>query len=1140
LVSRSEYQGGERKFRRIDADGDGYLGEAEFEARWSATGQARERAGGPGGAPTPVAQRAALSPLFTPPPRTIRDIEEILAAPLKHRPERLTRLLEMATAPMPGFSRIVVSPKGLTASQVILRLDKDGDRRVSASELGRSARRFEQWDSDHDGSLGAAELEAAWLSRPGHGYEPESSAKGLRHMERALFLSGRGEARWGLGQLMAALEDARAAVAHLERSPNATAHEHNQIRGQLARMESRVGSYTVALEQRARAHEISATVRSYRWLVRSHALLGDIETAQRLMAEGLAEIRRRRHTRRALDEKQSRVYGNSMRIGVLHATGRWAEAEPLIREKLEITTEKGWPRQGMKPMGFASLAEQVQNLLQQDRLLEAELVARRTLVAIIRKIGRDSINCSAWLGVLARVLMAQGRAVEAETLLGAAVQIDQRIGVPSDSVRIGRLSFDLGVVAALRGDWADAAERFIGTRDALGANRPLFDVWITHNADVPVAFAKSGRIAEAYAILSEGYARDRELLGPEHYRTAEKQAALAMTLAAQGEERAALVAYREAMPLLISAWGTPRDELGTETAREQRLAVLLEDYLRLLERTRSSTPDDADALVAEMFTNASVMQSRAVQSDVIASATRATGLDPELAALVRREQDHAKRVDAALGALANVLNAPPGDIDKRRARELRRRIEALRTQHGALAEEIARRFPAYTELVRPRPPSVARVRALLRPGEALVATYVVEDRTYAWAIPRSGKVAFAAASLGATQMAAVVERLRSALDPQAGELQYIPVFEVDTSYQLYAQLLQPLTQGWRSAHTLLVVSHGPLGQLPLSLLVTEPGSVVASEQLPFAGYRKVPWLARSHAIAVLPSVASLAAMRMHRAPSAARRPYLGIGDPIFSVQQLGAVATAGELASRGVAVAATLPVSLRLGPATRGYARAGLDALQRLPETGEEVREIAAALNADPSRDVLTGARATEAALMSLDLHDYKVIVFATHGLVPGDLDGLSQPALAMTSPQVAGTRGDGLLTMAEIMALRLDADWVVLSACNTAAADGAGAEAFSGLGRAFFYAGARAMLLSNWPVESLSARRLTTDLFRRQREAPGLGRAQALRQAMLALIDGPGYLDAASGREAFSYAHPIFWAPFSVVGDGGAAGVVR
>ena len=80
-------------------------------------------------------------------------------------------------------------------------------------------------------------------------------------------------------------------------------------------------------------------------------------------------------------------------------------------------------------------------------------------------------------------------------------------------------------------------------------------------------------------------------------------------------------------------------------------------------------------------------------------------------------------------------------------------------------------------------------------------------------------------------------------------------------------------------------------------------------------------------------------------------------------------------------------------------------------------------------------------------------------------------------------------------------------------------------------------MLLSNWPVESLSARRLTTDLFRRQREAPGLGRAQALRQAMLALIDGPGYLDAASGREAFSYAHPIFWAPFSVVGDGGAAG---
>ena len=138
-------------------------------------------------------------------------------------------------------------------------------------------------------------------------------------------------------------------------------------------------------------------------------------------------------------------------------------------------------------------------------------------------------------------------------------------------------------------------------------------------------------------------------------------------------------------------------------------------------------------------------------------------------------------------------------------------------------------------------------------------------------------------------------------------------------------------------------------------------------------------------------------------------------------------------------------------------------------------------MDADLTRDLFTGARATEQALKTLDLYGYKVLAFATHGLVPGDLDGLRQPALALTSPAIGNTEGDGLLTMGEILELRLDADWVVLSACNTGASDGAGAEAFSGLGRAFFYAGTRPILLSNWPVETTSARELTSDLFRRQ-----------------------------------------------------------
>jgi len=168
----------------------------------------------------------------------------------------------------------------------------------------------------------------------------------------------------------------------------------------------------------------------------------------------------------------------------------------------------------------------------------------------------------------------------------------------------------------------------------------------------------------------------------------------------------------------------------------------------------------------------------------------------------------------------------------------------------------------------------------------------------------------------------------------------------------------------------------------------------------------------------------------------------------------------------------------------------------------------------------------------SSDLSDVRVIAFATHGLVPGDLNGLTQPALAMSSPQVTQDGGDGLLTMGEILELQLDADWVVLSACNTGAADGEGAEAVSGLGRAFFYAGTRALLASNWPVYSEATRDLTTNLFQLQKRH-GPARAEALRRAMVSLIDGPGYRGA-DGRTVFSYAHPIFWAPFSLIGDGG------
>jgi len=223
---------------------------------------------------------------------------------------------------------------------------------------------------------------------------------------------------------------------------------------------------------------------------------------------------------------------------------------------------------------------------------------------------------------------------------------------------------------------------------------------------------------------------------------------------------------------------------------------------------------------------------------------------------------------------------------------------------------------------------------------------------------------------------------------------------------------------------------------------------------------------------------------------------------------------------------------LRSAPQTRGLQQAGLAQLPRLADTATEVRSMARALGSDLAQNLFLEAKASEDAVKAVDLTKYRVVTFATHGLVPGDLDGLVQPALALSSPNVTGGKEDGLLTMGEILGLRMDADWVILSACNTASGDGAGAEAVSGLGRAFFYAGTRALLVSNWPVQSDSAMELTTGIFSRQAAEPTLSRSQALRQSMLDLIERSGFTDP-QGKMLFSYAHPIFWAPFTLMGDG-------
>jgi CHAT domain-containing protein len=203
--------------------------------------------------------------------------------------------------------------------------------------------------------------------------------------------------------------------------------------------------------------------------------------------------------------------------------------------------------------------------------------------------------------------------------------------------------------------------------------------------------------------------------------------------------------------------------------------------------------------------------------------------------------------------------------------------------------------------------------------------------------------------------------------------------------------------------------------------------------------------------------------------------------------------------------------------------------LPPLPDTSIEVRSVARILDANLERDVWLRERASEANVRSDAIESARVLLFATHGLAPGDLADLHEPALALSSPTVVGGTGDGLLSASEIVAMRLTAEWVVLSACSTADRDGLGVQSLFGLGSAFFYAGARALLVTHWPVESRAASEVVVKTFEHYQQDPQNDKARSLQKAMLWFIDERAHDDPSDDS---NLRHPAFWAPFSLIGD--------
>ncbi len=977
----------------------------------------------------------------------------------------------------------------------------------------------------------AAEARARADQKPPNTADPDALAQ---------FYYQRGRAAAEIGRARQEIEDLGEAARWAARGSGRDEHE---ILFWLSIAEMTGGNFSRSIEYTRRA--IGKVPRLQEgWLVNLHANLasvyaraGDMEAAEAALREAVRVFDASRTWWMFYPSEAiaAMTAGRAeAEAGLLMAKGQFAEAEGSYRRA--IAAVAGDPVLAKHPWLDYLMGRLAEALVRQERLVEAEAEARAALLGALRKRGRSSAHTAHVLATLAYVIFEQGRFAEAETLARAAIDIHRAAGSAPDSLLLAVARTWLGATLVTQGRWQEALAQYELIRSGMAGDPQSYRRYLAGDFGWALALLNTGHPDRALELLRVALERS-ERLGEKYASTAHIRGLLAMAYAAKGDRPRALQECAEATRVLLNRPLEVDEEATSRRAQDHLRVLILSACMGLLADARG-TPLEGQAGVdaaAEAFRLADAARGREVQRALDASAARAAARVPALGELVRREQDARKQVSALYGLLADALAQPAEEKQAKVLEALRAQAERVRLARQELTDRIARQFPAYAQLINPPPITVEQARAALRPGEALIATYVAPDRTFVWAVPKAGPVAFAAAPLAEKALEAIVATLRKALDPGAKVLGDIPAFDVAAAHRLYAALLEPVKAGWEKAESLLIVPHGPLGQLPFSILPTRQAALGPEQGAFFANYRAVPWLARSHAVTTLPSVTSLATLRSAPAGDPRRRPFVGFGDPYFSREQ--AQRAAAQAAPPAVAALGTrgMPISLRSAPETRKFDSSKLAMLPRLPDTAEELRGIALDLHADPIKDVFLGPQANEKVVKSLELAGYRVLAFATHGLVPGDLDGLTQPALALSAPEVAGVEGeDGLLTMEEILGLRLDADWVVLSACNTASGQGAGAEAVSGLGRAFFYAGSRALLVSNWPVETTSARALTTDLFRRQRANPSLTRAQALRETMNALMDGPGLVDARTNRVVFSYAHPIFWAPFSLVGDGG------
>jgi CHAT domain-containing protein/Tfp pilus assembly protein PilF len=885
------------------------------------------------------------------------------------------------------------------------------------------------------------------------------------------------------------------------------------------------GLYRAALDRaRAKAGEESrATGLAYNNLAYALGRQGRFTEARDLYAKALGIALRWEPEDLDLALIEGNVASN------LDALGRPIEAEPLYRQSLAVRIAELGPDDPAVATSYNNLGF---NLDGQGRHADAAPAYQRAL-RIRTAMDPDGLAAATSYNNAAHNLNRQGDYAGAAPLYAKALAIWQRTyGTDHPMTAIGLAN--VAVNLERQGKTAEAQplfERALAIRLAtLRAGHP--DI-ATARLRLGHVLVSQGRFDAALADYEQGVAARRAAFGADHPALAEALTDLADLYLALGRPADAVKAAREAAEIVrrrrVGRIGDGRESDGVqqavaraEAADASRFDLLAGAFATLIRANwieAARSPRQAAALRAEAFLAAQDLSVSAAARSMARTAARTAAGEGPLGVLVRRQQglsDRAAELDARL--LRQLIAG-----DSQRIARTRDVVAANARDLAEADRALARDFPTYARLIGAQSLAIDDARIRLGKEDGLLLIVAAGDDLYSFAIGAK-QVQWSRREAAAVPVAATVRRLRCQVDPKGcgDAMPGWPPFDRAAAFGLYRDLVAPVESALAGSRSLLVVTGGALAELPLGLLPTAPPTAGEGDA-EAAVLQATPWLADRYALTVLPAVSVLRA-----------------GDPAASV-----VAGDGKVQFVGYGAPSFL------GPAGGGrniddflripqpVDRAGqaltdpsaLRELSPLPGTEIELKAMAATLRATP--DLLhLGAAATEGSVRrDKAIGGARIIAFATHGILPGEIGGLREPGLAFTPPEKGSPEDDGLLAASEVAGMRLSADWVILSACNTATADGTpGADSLSSLGRAFLYAGAGSLLASRWRVADDATAALTVETLVARKA--GLSRAGALQQAMRAVRTGRRDDGSALPGWSPAWAHPAAWAPFTVIGS--------